>query len=382
MKHMRLFPANFATLAATAFLQIHCKAGDDVLKDRIVRATLNHNEPALVKVGTNGVTSLEFPYRIEAIDGYGFSGTPGPGDAFQISYTKGTNYFSVRALKAGVTGNLTVVLDQKVYSLFFEESSNPSFVNIFGPGLDGGLTSPGEREVAEKDKAATPAQFAGLLDKAKSYAALKSSSPRMLDGLQVAEPEKKISLGNQVDSRIRRVLKDDSSNSVAFEVEITNRSPKDFLYDPWGLQVRVKDQVYDAVTEDASGIVKAQSSTTIFFVVNDPGSGQQNALALDKDFDLVIKAGTESKSEELTFSQPPGNYLTTATTVGPGGRDPEPSLAQGYGTDQPAQPAASAVKRAGSKKAAKKSEPKVESNAKESVAKTQKPLPKKLFGWL
>jgi hypothetical protein len=263
---MRLFSVNFAGLAAMAFLQIHCKAGDDELKDKIVRATLDHNQPAVVKVGTNGVTSLEFPYRIEAIDGYGFSPTPGSGDAFQISYTKGTNYFSVRALKSGVTGNLTVVLDQKVYSLFFEESSRPSFVNIFGPGSDGGLATPGERDVAEKNKVATPAQ--------------------------------------------------------------------------------------------------------------------QNDLALDNDFDLAMNEGTEPKSEGQTFSQPPGNYLPTATTIRQAGRDPEPRLAQGHGTDQPPQPAPSPVKRAGSKKAAKKSDPKPENNAKESVAKIQKPSPKKLFGWL
>ncbi len=100
---MRLFLVSFAGLAALVIFQIHCKAGDDVLKDKIVRAPLNHNEPALIKVGTDGVTSLEFPYRIEAIDGYGFSPNPGSGDAFQISYTKGANYFSVRALKPGVT---------------------------------------------------------------------------------------------------------------------------------------------------------------------------------------------------------------------------------------------------------------------------------------
>jgi hypothetical protein len=111
--------------AAMAFLQLNCKAGEELLKEKIVRETLTQNEPALIKVGTTGVTSLEFPYRIEAIDGYGFSATPGTGDLFQISYTKGANYFSVRALKPGATGNLTVVLDQKAYSLFFEESSNP-----------------------------------------------------------------------------------------------------------------------------------------------------------------------------------------------------------------------------------------------------------------
>jgi hypothetical protein len=150
---MRSFLVNFAGLAAIAFLQIHGRAGEDVLKAKITRQTLNHNEPAVIKVGTNGVTSLEFPYSIEAIDGFGFSLTPGSEDAFQISYTKGTNYFSVRALKPGATGNLTVVLDQKVYALLFEESSNPTFVSIFGPANEGSAPS-GNLQIGEKNKMA------------------------------------------------------------------------------------------------------------------------------------------------------------------------------------------------------------------------------------
>lgn len=379
---MRLFLVNFAGLAAMAFLQIHSKAGDDVLKDKIVSATLNHNEPASVKVGTEGVTSLEFPYRIEAIDGYGFSQTPGSGDAFQISYAKGTNYFSVRALKPGVSGNLTVVLDHKVYSFFFQESSAPSFVNIYGPASDGELAVPDQREVAEKKLVATPAQLAGLLDKAKGYVALKSDFPQMLNGLQVAEPGKMISLGNEVESTIRRVLKDESLNSVAFEVEINNRSPNDFLYDPQGLQVKVKDQVYRVAVEEAAGIVKAQSSSTIFLVVSQSGSDQQDNLAPDNDFEVVIKGGTESSSDGLAFSQPPGDYLPTATTIGQAVRDPESRVALEHGTDQPLPPSPSPVKHPVSKKSAKKSDPKPENNAKDSVAKTQKPVAKKLFGWL
>lgn len=285
---MRSFLVNFAGVAAMAFLQIHCKAEGVALKDKIVRLALNHNEPAVVKVGINGVTSLEFPSRIEAIDGYGFSQSPDSGDAFQISYTKGTNYFSVRALKPGVTGNLTVVLDQKVYSLFFEESSKPSFVNIFGPGCDVAFASEG-RELAEKSKVATEAQLAGLLAKAKDYAVLASSSPQVLGGLQVAEPGKTINMGNGVESTIRRVLKDDGLESVALEVEINNRSQKDFLYDPQGLQVRVKDQVYSAAMEDAAGIVKAQTSTVIFFLVHETGLGRQIDLTPESDFDLVVK---------------------------------------------------------------------------------------------
>jgi hypothetical protein len=379
---MRTFLVNFAGVAAMAFLQIHCKAEGVALKDKIVRLALDHNEPAVVKVGINGVTSLEFPSKIEAIDGYGFSQSPDSGDAFQISYTKGTNYFSVRALKPGVTGNLTVVLDQKVYSLFFEESSNPSFVNIFRPGRDVAFAAPDGRVLAEKSKVATEAQLAGLLAKAKDYAALATSSAQVLGGLQVAEPGKKINIGNGVESTIRRVLKDDGLESVAFEVEVNNKSQKDFLYDPQGLQVRVKDQVYSAAMEDAAGIVKAQTSTVIFFLVHETGLGRQIDLAPNNDFDLVVKEATESTSDELTFSQPPANYLPTATTTGQAGRDPEPGVAQGHGTDQPPQPAAWPVKRAGAKKVAKKSEAKPESNEKESVARTQKPSPKKLFGWL
>jgi hypothetical protein len=260
---MRLFLVNFAGLTAIAFLQIHGRAGEDVLKEKVLRQTLTHNEPAVVKVGTHGVTSLEFPYRIEAIDGFGFSQTPGSGDAFQISYTKGTNYFSVRALKPGATGNLTVVLDQKVYALFFEESSNPIFVSIFGPGNEG-LAPTGDREIAEKNK---------------------------------------------------------------------------------------------VTTEEATA--------------------RHNDLGPGNDFDLAINERTDPKLEGLTFSQPPGNYLPTAATLAQAGQDPEMRLGEGPVTNQEPQPAATPAKHQSSKKAAKKSDPKSDINAKESVAGTQKPPVKK-----
>jgi hypothetical protein len=266
---MRLLLVNFAGLAAMAFFQIHGQAGEDALKEKIVRQTLDHNEPAVVKVGTNGVTSLEFPYRIEAIDGFGFSQTPGSGDAFQISYTKGTNYFSVRALKPGATGNLTVVLDQKVYSFFFEESSNPTFVNIFGPGNEGGSAPIGEQHFAEKNKVAT-----------------------------------------------------------------------------------------------------------------DTGPARPNDLGPANDFNLAINESAESKAEGLTFSQPPGNYLPTAATLGQAGQDPEMHLGEGLATNQAPQPASTPAKHSSAKRVTRKSDPKSDLNAKESIARTQKPLVKKLFGWL
>jgi len=94
--------------------------GSQALASKVVRVSLNQNEPALIKLGTRGITTLEFPYKIEALDGFGFSVSPSPdgADLFQISFNKGTNFLSMKAMREGVEGNLTVVLDGKVYCLF------------------------------------------------------------------------------------------------------------------------------------------------------------------------------------------------------------------------------------------------------------------------
>jgi hypothetical protein len=102
----------------------------------------------------------------------------------------------------------------------------------------------------------------------------------------------------------------------------------------------------------------------------------------DLDFDLAINERRDPKPEGLTFSQPPGDYLPTAATLGQAGQDPEMHLGEGPVTNQEPQPAATPAKHQSSKKAAKKSDPKSDIKAKESIAKTQKPPVKKLFGWL
>jgi hypothetical protein len=104
------------------------------LASKISRLSLNQNEPAIIKLGTHGITTLEFPSKIEAIDGYGFSVNPAPDgpDLFQISFNKGTNYLSLKATHEGVEGNLTIVLDGKVYCLFCTSLSTSLIDNDLG----------------------------------------------------------------------------------------------------------------------------------------------------------------------------------------------------------------------------------------------------------
>ena len=378
--HMTRFMVILVGLACTAFLRTPCNAEDDSLKNKIVRAMLNQNTPALIKVGTNGVTSLEFPYKIEAIDGYGFSPTPTPVDGFQISYAKGNNFFSVRALKPGVTGNLTVVLDQKVYSLFFRESSDPVFATLFEPPGVSRLEAGNGPKPVDGNKAVSPTPLAGLINKAKGYSTLKSSSPELLEGLQVAEPEKRNSIGEGVESIIHRVIKDDSLDSLVFDVEIDNRSAKDFLYDPEGIQVRINDQVYGESTGDAVGIVKAQTRATVFFAVTGAATEGRNDLAPENDFDLVVREAKGSITKGIAFSEPPADLLPTAATVGQAALDVKPPLPHQHELAK-LEPQ-KVPNQIGSKKGAKKTNPKPQNKTKDGLAKTQKPRSKKLFGWL
>ncbi|HEX3446021.1 MAG TPA: hypothetical protein VHS80_14990, partial [Chthoniobacterales bacterium] len=204
----------------------------------MVRIPLNQSEPAVVKLGTRGVTTLEFPDKIEALDGYGFSVNPAPDgpELFQISFNKGTNFLSLRAVRDGVEGNLTVVLDGKIYCLFCKAVPDPSFVVIFG-NFSGKEISDTQEGLA-KNNQVSPARLLGFLDKVKAFPSLKVSAPEMFQNMDVTEPNTQSSRDG-LEVTLRRVIRDNSLDSLGFEVELVNKADKDFVYDPESFGVRV-----------------------------------------------------------------------------------------------------------------------------------------------
>src|ERR1700686_1563552 len=112
---MAFFYAAFCTLSCYAQEFDPERKHSEDLSKKVVRVPLNQNLPADVKVGLQGITTLEFPGKIEAINGYGFAVQPNPDtDQFQLIYDKGTNFLSLKALRPGASANLTVVLNEKV----------------------------------------------------------------------------------------------------------------------------------------------------------------------------------------------------------------------------------------------------------------------------
>jgi hypothetical protein len=268
-----------------------CLFAEENLSSKIVRLSLNQNEPAVVKLGTRGITTLEFPSKIEAIDGYGFSANPVPDgpDLFQISFNKGTNFLSLKAIREGVEGNLTVVLEGKVYSLFCKCVPDPSFVVIFEGGAGKAASNP--KDVLAQSKQASPARLLGFLDKVKAFPSLKVSAPEMFQNMDIAEPNSDSSLDG-LTITLRRVIRDNSLDSLGFEVELANKGNKDFLYDPESFGVRVGDEVYKESVSDAGGLVPAGKVQTAFFVVTGTALGSRNDLAVTNKFAVVLRQVT------------------------------------------------------------------------------------------
>jgi hypothetical protein len=265
--------------------------GAENLASKVSRLSLNQNEPAIIKLGTHGITTLEFPTKIEAIDGYGFSVNPAPDgpDLFQISFNKGTNFLSLKAVRERAEGNLTVVLDGKVYSFFCKCVPDPSFVVIFEG--EGGKVISNPRDILARQKQASPARLLGFLDKVKAFPSLKISTPEMFQNMDIAEPNSDSSVDG-LTITLRRVIRDDSLDSIGFEVELANKGNMDFLYDPESFGVRVGDEVYQASVSDAGGMVPAGKVQTAFFVVAGTASGSRNDLAVTNKFAVMLRQVT------------------------------------------------------------------------------------------
>ncbi len=277
--------------------------GNPSLASKVIRISLNQNEPAFVRVGIRGITTLEFPAKIAALDGYGFSTSPSPDgpDLFQISYNKGTNFFSLKAMHDGAEGNLTVVLEDKVYCLFCTAVADPSFVVIFEDNSAKTISSP--QDVLAKRKLASPARLLGFLDKLKAYPSLKVSAPEVFRDMAVAEPNSESSLDG-LKLTLRRVLRDESLDALGFEVELANQSSRDFLFDPESLGVRIGDEVYPEALSDAGGIVQAGKTLPAFFVVAGTAAGERNDLAVTNKFDVVIRQVIEAKDSKSSTDKP------------------------------------------------------------------------------
>jgi hypothetical protein len=82
----------------TLFVQV--AQSDDQLAARVRQEVLDQQNPALVNVSLHGLTTLQYPARLDALEGDGFTTKPGE-EAGDFAITPGLNWASVKSLRPG-----------------------------------------------------------------------------------------------------------------------------------------------------------------------------------------------------------------------------------------------------------------------------------------
>lgn len=264
----------------------------DALAKRVREVLLDQLAPAAVDVSLHGITTLQFPAHIDAVDGDGFASKSGQTGQFLIS--AGDNWVSIKSLEPGAEQNLNVVIHGRVYPILIRTREKNDYAVIFHEPSMGPLPRTSlaqvKREVSRK-KLST-ARIIGLLDKLKGYPTYSQLAPAMYIGMDVAEkaPGKWLSENDQIKVQIERVLRDNQMDAVGFELTIENKTDLPYRYDPGNFAVRVGPEVYVNTLGDGQGLIPVHGRQTAYFIVAASAeSNVPNDLSVYNDFTAIVR---------------------------------------------------------------------------------------------
>ena len=227
------------------------------------------------------VTTISFPSAISAIDGAMIAPdgkTPG---VFQIAHTKGTAYFSARALaKDGIT-NVNVRWNNRTYVIELHESNEPCYSFI--------LRSDNERST-KANRPLTPNRLMGLLDKAKAFALLQQYEPDAVRDVELRDMKAAPIVSDCGDYEVRCVeaLRFPDPDTLVFQLTVINKSGKVLEHTPEKLEVRVGEHVLTPALTDLPSSIAPRSTETGYIAVHCSASPAMRSLSLKNDFSFNL----------------------------------------------------------------------------------------------
>jgi hypothetical protein len=245
---------------------------DLALDDHIVYA---------VPVSAVRVTTVSFPSPIAAIDG-ALTTTDGktPG-AFQIAHTKGTAYFSIRALVKDASANVNVRWNNRTYVFELKESSEPCYSLILRSGSErSGFAS----------RPLTPNRLLGILDKVKAFPLLQQYQPDLVREVEYRDCRAKPLASDCGDYEIKCIeaFRFPAQDTLVFHLNVENKTDKSIEHTPERIEVRVGEQVYTASVADIAGVISPHRAATGYVAVTGDANGGRNGLSLKNDFTFVL----------------------------------------------------------------------------------------------
>ncbi|MEO8351668.1 MAG: TrbG/VirB9 family P-type conjugative transfer protein [Chthoniobacteraceae bacterium] len=248
---------------------------------RVQDVVLDDHKVYSVPVSGTRVTTISFPSPIAAIDGALVTADGKTPAAFQVAHTKGTAYFSVRALVKDASTNLNVRWNNRTYVFELRESLEPWYSVMF--------QSPPEKHSGAKHPLTT-SRLLGLLDKAKAYPLLQTYHPAAVAKVEHRDLRAEPSVSDCGDYAIALtgVFRFPEDDTVIFQVTVTNHSDKLLQHSPERLEVHVGDRVFTPSLTDLTSLVAPEGTVSGYVAVTGGPRGERNDLSLKNDFTLAL----------------------------------------------------------------------------------------------
>ena len=264
-------------LIAQAFAFLPAQAGEQQVQDYV----LDDHTVYLVPVSGTRVTTISFPSPIAAIDGALTTvdgKTPG---VFQIAHTKGSAYFSVRALVKDASTNVNVRWNNHTYVFDLRESVEPCYSVLLRSGSE---------KTGASARPLTPNRLLGLLDKAKAFALLRTYHPEAVQNIEYRDWRAKPLLSDcgAYEVRLNEAFRFPNEDTLVFQIAVFNKGDKPLQHAPDRAEIRVGEQVYYPSLADLPEIVAPHGATSGYLAVTGSPTGGRNGLSLKNDFTFVL----------------------------------------------------------------------------------------------
>ena len=232
----------------------------------------------------DGVTTIQFPSKITEIAGKNIS-LDGKGTDFQIAAQPGSYYFSVSALKPGVSTTLTVTYNRRLYILYLIQSDKEAYASVVF-GKNSGSRNFADNVVSHTP-AVTPARLVSLIDMAKKFDVLKDTHPDSLAGVERTLFQNRYRCG-KYDICLDEAIRFDEEDTVIFKLRLVNLTEDEIKYDKHSFSAHAGDGIYYMSVSDASGIMPPKSETFAWFGITSTPRGGRNNLKADNDWLIAL----------------------------------------------------------------------------------------------
>jgi hypothetical protein len=276
--------------------------------DEVQQFPLDEFRVYQIPVSTDRVTTVSFPGPISAIEAANVTvdgTTPGQ---FQIAYTQGSYFFSVRALAKNVVANVNIRWNDKTYALELLQSNEPDYSVIF--------EQPDDHTAPPMSVAVIPEHLLALLDTAKAYPLLKEYHPEAVANVEYANYAKKPPMDYKTYAvKIDEAFRFNAEDTLIFRLTLTNRTSQILRYRPDGFSLRVGERLYPQSISDAAGAIPPHGTAPAYFAITGTPDGGRNDISLKNNFIVILNAFPDEMT--TTAVATPTNSIPANRLIGP-----------------------------------------------------------------